>query len=609
MPSTSRRVVTVAIALGCGFGAALSVGLVMVLTGLFVSALLLPPVIVAAWYVGAFGAGLTIAVETLLTWLILPPFMSMRLASIEDTIRLVTVLAVSALAAVVVGRVRSIERRYRRIVEIASEGIWSIDAAGRTTFVNERMADLLGYTAAEMRGRRFSEFVRVQDVPAAEQGFENRRRGMTQWDECELLRKDGSSVWTLYAGTPIVEGGTFTGALAVVTDISQRKRDDATIRRQAEELRRADHQKDEFLAMLGHELRNPLAPIVTALKLMDVKGGDTFQRERAIIARQTARLSRLVDDLLDVSRIMRGNIDIHRARVDVAQVITQACETVAPLLSHKNHRLDMDVPDGLTVEGDHARLGQVVVNLLTNAAKYTPTGGRIVVTAEADGEHVIMRVRDNGVGISPDFLPLLFEPFSQKPQTLARSEGGLGLGLAIARNIVTAHGGTIEAYSEGEGHGSELVVRLPVTSPATASVADGAPTPQRTTPATPSHRILIVDDNHDAADSLGAVLEAMGHVTQVAYDAESALSAAEAFAPDVALLDLGLPHMDGYQLAQQFRQHPRFGDVQLVAVTGYGQPSDRARTTAAGFNHHFVKPVVLDAVLEAIETRDVREHS
>lgn len=448
----------------------------MMLTGQFVSSVLVLPVVIASWSVGIYGAVLTIAVQTLVTLLMVPPTFSLQIASGPDAVRFAITIAVSVLAAGIVAHLRTIERRYRKIVELASEGIWSIDAAGRTTFVNDRMAELLGYPPHEMLGRRFSEFVRVEDVPAAEQRFENRKRGASEWDEIELMRKDGSSIWAGYAGTPMFESGVFAGALAVVSDRSERKRDETTIRRQAEALQRADRQKDQFLAMLAHELRNPLAPIVTALQLMERRDSEAFRRERTVIARQIDQITRLVDDLLDVSRFMRGTVDIHREAVNMAEAVAEGSEAVASLVSRKEQTLEVDAPADITIEGDKARINQVIVNLLTNAAKYTPSGGRIVVTVALEGEWVALRVRDNGAGIPRHFLPSLFKPFTQTPQAQAQSEGGLGLGLAIVRSIVVAHGGSVDARSEGEGRGSEFIVRLPVSAPAARSTRDAGHT-------------------------------------------------------------------------------------------------------------------------------------
>lgn len=462
-----RVLAILAIAVGCSSAGIVSMAIISSLTGHFVAAVLVVPVFVAAWYGGVLSGVLTMGMQTAVTAALLEPVLSLGIASTGDMIRLGVTTAVSAVAIWITVRSRNTERHFRTVVDNALEGIWIVDVSGRTTFVNPRMAEMLGHPRASMYGRRFTEFVPQDTAAAVEDAFERLRRGAQQWNDLQLLRGDGSLAWVHYAATPLFDGGKFSGALSVVTDISQRKSDEETIRRQAEALQRADRQKDQFLAMLGHELRNPLSPIVTALALMDAKGGDMFQRERTIIARQIDALSRLVDDMSDVSRFMSGKMDIRRETVDVAQIIEKSCETVTALLSRKGHSLEVDAPSGLTVHGDGVRLQQVLVNLLTNAAKYTPSGGRIGVGARLEGDRVVIRVRDNGVGISQDFLPLVFELFTQKPQTIPRSEGGLGLGLAIVRHIVTAHGGTIDAYSEGDSRGSEFVVRLPRATRAT----------------------------------------------------------------------------------------------------------------------------------------------
>jgi signal transduction histidine kinase/CheY-like chemotaxis protein len=367
-----------------------------------------------------------------------------------------------------------------------------------------------------------------------------------------------------------------------------------------ESLQAASRTKDEFLAMLGHELRNPLAPILTALHLMRGAGEDAFHKERAIIERQTRHLMRLVDDLLDVSRITRGKIMLCRRTVDVASVVAKAVETASPLLEERGHRLTTNVPRaGLSIEGDEHRLAQVVSNLLTNAAKYTPASGSIVVSAGRDGDSVLLSVKDSGLGIDPELLPRVFDQFVQGQRGLDRSEGGLGLGLAIVRSLVEMHRGQVCARSEGRGKGSEFIVRLPW--------AEGAATERSAVPAAqPSQafrarRVLVVDDNRDAAQTLGEALEEAGHTTRVTFDAPAALRLAEEFQPEVAVLDIGLPVMDGYELGRRLRALPSLGRLRLIALTGYGQDSDRTRSDEAGFDAHLVKPVDVDAVARAID--------
>lgn len=366
----------------------------------------------------------------------------------------------------------------------------------------------------------------------------------------------------------------------------------ARARREAELANRA---KDEFLAMLGHELRNPLAPILTALQLMHLRGVEGATRERAIIERQVKHLVGLVDDLLDVSRITRGKVQLKRARVEVADVLARAVEMASPLLEQHRHALVVDVArEGLCVDADPGRLAQVLSNLLTNAAKYSKAGGRITVSAGVEGAHVAVRVRDTGMGIEREMLPRVFELFAQERQALDRSQGGLGLGLAIVRSLVELHGGAVSAASEGRGMGAEFTVRLPRVASPEAREAPSQESPAAPARAAAGQRVLVVDDNEDAAVLLADALAQWGYTTRVAHDGPSALREAEGFDPDVAVLDLGLPVMDGYELARRIAAHPQHRRARLVALTGYGQDLDRARSAAAGFLAHLVKPVDFD---------------
>jgi signal transduction histidine kinase len=378
----------------------------------------------------------------------------------------------------------------------------------------------------------------------------------------------------------------------------------ATARAEAE---RANAVKDDFLAMLGHELRNPLAPIVNALGLLRRRAGPQFERERSIIDRQVRHLIQLVDDLLDVSRIARGKVELHPTTVDVADIVSDGLEIARPVLDERGHTVQTEAPRGdLFVDGDRARLAQVVANLLTNAAKYTNRGGSIAIRAHADGASVAVSVRDNGVGIPASLLPRVFDLFQQGERPLDRTAGGLGLGLAIVKSIVTLHGGTVTAASDGVGLGSEFTIRLP---------SGAAPAVRRPTPAhgaalaedAPRRRVLIVEDNEDVAAMLESALQDLGHTARTAGEGPSALALAESFHPDVALLDIGLPGMDGYELARQMRA--RLGDEAplLVAVSGYGQKADRARARNAGFDHHLVKPVPVELFEELFASMPTRK--
>jgi signal transduction histidine kinase len=390
---------------------------------------------------------------------------------------------------------------------------------------------------------------------------------------------------------PLTDGsGAVTGIATIGHDVTSL----ATARRDAEAASRA---KDEFLAMLGHELRNPLAPIMTALELMRLSPTAGAVRERAVIERQVAHLVGLVDDLLDVSRITRGKVELRPEAVAVADIVARAVEVVSPLFEQRRHGLTVEVPDGLAVHGDPTRLAQVMSNLLANAAKYTPNGGQIIVRATRDAEQVTLSVADNGVGIEPTMLQRVFEPFAQERQSIDRAQGGLGLGLAIVDNLVKLHGGTVTAKSDGRGHGSTFTVNLPLL----AALGIAGPAVRKRHITQPGEaRVLVIDDNVDAAQLLADLLSACGYRTLSVYDGPSALQLAHSFEPQIAVVDLGLPVMDGFELARHLLA-PGPTAPRLIALTGYGQAQDRVRTAAAGFSAHLVKPVDIDQLRAVIE--------
>jgi signal transduction histidine kinase/ActR/RegA family two-component response regulator len=384
---------------------------------------------------------------------------------------------------------------------------------------------------------------------------------------------------------------------ALATDVAQQIAHALDRARAYEAAAQASRAKDEFLAMLGHELRNPLSPILTATQLMRLRGDGACAKERTIIERQARNLVRIVDDLLDVSRIARDKIVLERRPIDLAGVIAEALEQASPAIEEQAHRLEVEVPPGIVVDGDPARMAQVFANLLTNAAKYTRRGGEIRVSATASRTRVAVEVRDNGQGIEPALLPHVFEVFVQGAQGPDRARGGLGVGLAVARSIVAMHGGEIRAESDGPGRGTTLVVELPCLS--------APPAPRRRSgvlacvEALPA-RLLLVDDNQDAVELLALSLTELGHDVRAAYDPRTALAMARERPPDIALLDIGLPEMDGYALAAALRAQQPGAPLALIALSGYGQPADRSRSVAAGFSAHLVKPVDLAALQDAI---------
>jgi PAS domain S-box-containing protein len=390
------------------------------------------------------------------------------------------------------------------------------------------------------------------------------------------------------------------GFMAVWRDVTERKQIEQA-------LQETDRRKDEFLAMLAHELRNPLAPIRNAVQVMRHFGlGDPqLERMRAVIERQTDQLTRMVDDLLDISRISQGKITLRKEKVDLLTIVGHAVETSRPLIDGSGHRLTVSLPsESLRIEGDVTRLAQVLSNLLNNAAKYTEAGGEIWLTAERQGDEVELRVKDSGIGMSPDVLPRIFDLFAQADRALDRSQGGLGIGLTLVRSLVEMHGGKVKAFSEGLGKGSEITVRLPlliVRPHPAAEPAERSGRPGTTAPLV-GCRILLVDDNVDNVQSLSLLLALEGHEVRTAHDGREGIETARDFQPQVVVLDIGLPQMSGYEVAVHLREQLTLHGALLIALTGYGQPEDRQRSKDAGFDHHLVKPVDFDALRNLIAT-------
>ena len=484
------------------------------------------------------------------------------------------------------------EVRYRRLFETARDGILILDAnTGRVLDANPYMTDLLGYALAEFLGKELWEIGLFKEKSENEVAFRTlQEQGYIRYDHLPLATKSGATVDVEFVSN-LYHMNHRAVAQCNIRDISDRRRLERQMSEQAEALADATRRKDEFLAMLSHELRSPLSPILYALEALRANAGeDDLQRHaRNVIERQVRHLVRLIDDLLEVSRITTGRVRLRLAKVEVNALVQQATETIRAMIERKGQRLTVALsPDPLWLDADATRLEQVVGNLLSNASKYTDAGGHIRLAVEQEGNNAVIRVRDNGTGIAPDLLPHIFDLFTQADHSLDRSEGGLGIGLALVKSIVETHHGTVEARSDGLGMGSEFVVRLPVAAerstaedqPLSSSVADAG-----------SLRILVVDDSVDAANMSAVLLRASGHDVRVVHTGPAALELAHAFDPEVVLLDIGLPHMDGYEVARRFREEPRLANTLLVAVTGYGQDGDRQRSEAAGFDHHLVKPV------------------
>jgi PAS domain S-box-containing protein len=483
------------------------------------------------------------------------------------------------------------EQRFRQMIDALPAAIYTTDAHGAITHFNPAAVALAG--RAPVLGEDHwcvswkllhpdGSPMRHDECPMAIALTENRAvRGA----EAILQRPDGSRRWFTPYPTPLHDDeGRLTGGINMLVDITERKQVEET-------LRDADRRKDEFLAMLAHELRNPLAPITNAVHLMRrARIEDPVQQQAsAMIDRQASRLTRLVDDLLEVSRITTGRIQLHLERIELGGVIERALETSRSIIEQHRHALLVSKPASpVWLYADAARLEQVLVNLLNNAAKYTSDGGRIDVEARVEERQATISVRDTGVGIEQELLPRIFDLFTQAERTLDRSQGGLGIGLCLVQRLVTMHGGSVEARSV-VGQGSEFIVRLPALAaeePAySPTAANAAPRESRR-----SLRVVVVDDNVDAAQSLGMLLEGSGHSVRLAHGGRDALEAVRDHRPQVVLLDIGLPQIDGYEVARRLRERCPREAITLVAMTGYGQAADRERSHAAGFDHHLVKP-------------------
>ena len=493
------------------------------------------------------------------------------------------------------------EIRYRRLFEAAKDGILILDFAdGRIVDSNPYMSDLLGYSHASFLGKELWEIGLFKDRSANEAAVkELQDSGYLRYEHLPLESKTGLAVEVEIVANAYREADHQV-IQCIIRDITERSRLEKLLQSQARELENLHFRKDEFLAMLSHELRSPLAPIANAVQLMSLQQDTesrTQRQARNIIERQLAKLQRLVDDLLEVSRITSGRVQLRKEWVAISGIIQGAIETVRPLILQRRHELKISMPViPIWLSADAARLEQVVINLLTNAAKYTEEGGHIWLTVVKDRNECVIRVRDSGVGISLALLPQVFDLFTQAERSLDRSQGGLGIGLALVQRLTELHEGTVEAQSE-LGQGSEFIVRLPLQPDdprRAASIEIDAEQASRTL------RVLVVDDNVDTVLGLSLLLKAQGHDVQTAYSGHDVVRIAAEFHPQVIMLDIGLPGLNGYEVAKTIRAQPDGKNILLIALTGYGQDSDRRTSTEAGFDHHLVKPAKFEQLLQIL---------
>jgi PAS domain S-box-containing protein len=493
--------------------------------------------------------------------------------------------------------VQTSEMRYQRLFESAKDGILILDAnTQRIIDANAFMTEMLGYRHDEFLGKELWEIGLFGDKKASQAAYQElQQKGYIRYDHLPLETKSGERAEVEFVSN-VYQVGHRLIAQCNIRDISERSRLERKTHEQAEALADLHRRKDEFLAMLSHELRSPLAPIMNAVQLLRLQREQSGleQQACAIIERQLGHLVHLVNDLLEVSRISTGRIHLHREQSDLRAIVECGVETVRPLIEQRRQVLAVEIPPSpIWIDCDSTRLEQVVVNLLNNAAKYTDEGGHIWLWLQQPGTEAVLRVRDSGVGIAPELLPRIFDLFTQAERSLARSQGGLGIGLCLVQRLVEMHGGSVTAYSS-LGQGSEFVVRLPVVQIAKQHPAS-RPT-ETSEPTGPALRVLVVDDNLDAARMLEMLLRASGHDVRSVHDGPNALEAARDYRPHVVLLDIALPGLDGYQVAKRMRQQPDFQHVVLVAMTGYGQEPDRLRAQEAGFDDHLVKPAPFERI-------------
>jgi PAS domain S-box-containing protein len=501
---------------------------------------------------------------------------------------------------------RQSEERFRQLAENINEVFWMTDPqTTQLLYISPAYERVWGRSCQSLNEnpRSFMDAIHPEDRERVRISvLENQSRGEQTDKEYRVVRPDGSIRWVRDRAFPVNNAaGQFYRLVGIIDDFTDRKNAE-------EALKEADRRKDEFLAVLAHELRNPLAPLRNGLQILRLAGNDraAVEQARTMMERQLEHFIRLVDDLLDLSRISRGRIELHKERIELATVLNSAVESCDPLIKQSGHELTVTLPEEpVYLDADRTRLAQVVCNLLTNAAKYSERGSRIWLTSERQGSDAVLSVKDTGIGIPPDMLPRVFEMFTQVGRSLEKTQSGLGIGLSIVKRLVEMHGASVEARSDGPGMGSEFLIRLPVVLTLVHQREQARGDDQQPRPMS-RRRILVVDDNLDIADSLAVLLEMMGNEVRTAHDGLEGVAAAAAYRPDMILLDIGMPKLNGYEACRRIREQPWGKGILIAAVTGWGQEEDKRRSHEAGFDHHLIKPVgpaAIEKLLVELEAR------
>lgn len=506
--------------------------------------------------------------------------------------------------------VRGTRDLLRRVLESMSEAVLLLDCGGRVVEANPAAEEMFGAAADGLSGQPLDRVCGTDEIPATPQRLLQRSSDGTLTDLLITVTDGGGRSLPVDVGCSLVrdEHGKITGVLVVARDVTERERLESELKARVEELAERDRRKNEYLATLAHELRNPLAPVLNAVAILQSRPSEAESvRAREMIERQVGHMRRLIDDLLDAARVTEGKIALDRETMDLRDAARAAADSVRPAMDRRDHRLVLSVPQRpVHVSADETRIEQVLTNLLDNAAKYTQPGGRVDLEMEVSEAEAMVRIRDTGEGFDVEARESIFELFAQGERSLDRSEGGLGIGLTVVKRLVEMHGGSVAAHSAGPGQGSEFTVRLPLAEPPGATTESGADTG---TGEFQPLRVLVVDDNADSAESLAMLLEAGGHRVRVAFDGAAALEAAAASSPHVVLLDIGLPGLDGYEVARRLRRGGPSGgglsrEALIVAISGYAQEEDLDRSAEAGIDHHLVKPVEPDQVLDLLARVD-----